>query len=130
MKKTISKILICAVLAAVIIPRSVFAADPGKLITEVSELSGKLYLSDWNDNELILTHVRPVRAADTAGTAAAAALEYTAVPAFYGNVWNGSDGSELDLKSLAWFLDMNVRITAVKLADGTYRVERITVTQK
>ncbi len=132
MKKIISKIIICVLLvSAVIAPQGAHAIEPGKLITDTAVLRGKLYLSDWNDNEIILTKVRPIRAADTVGTAAAAALEYTAVPAFDRNVWDGRDGgSELDLKSLAWFLDMDVQIIAVKLADGTYRVEHIKVVEK
>ncbi len=132
MKKTISKIIICVLLiSALIAPGEARAIEPGKLITETAVLNGKLYLSDWNENEVILTKLRPIRAADTIGTAAAAALEYTAVPAFAGNIWDGREnGSELDLKSLAWFLDMDVRIIAVKLADGTYRVEHIKVIEK
>ncbi len=132
MKKTISKIILCVLLiSAVIAPRCAHAVEPEKLITDVSILNAKLYLSDWNDNEVILTKVRPIRAADTVGTEASKALEYTAVPAFDRNVWDAREGgSELDLKSLAWFLDMDVRVTTVKLVDGTYRVERIQVIDK
>lgn len=132
MKKIISKIIVCVLfISAVIAPRCAHAIEPEKLITDVSILNAKLYLSDWNDNEVILTKVRPIRAADTAGTEASKALEYTAVPAFDGNVWDAREGgAELDLKSLAWFLDMNVRVTAVKLADGTYRIEHIKVIDK
>lgn len=132
MKKIISKIIICVLLvSAVIAPQGAYAIEPGKLITDTAVLRGKLYLSDWNDNEIILTKVRPIRAADTVGTEASKALEYTAVPAFDRNVWDSRDGgSELDLKSLAWFLDMDVQIIAVKLADGTYRVEHIKVVEK
>ena len=132
MKKTISKIIVCVLLmSAVFAPRCAHAIEPGKLITDISVLNAKLYLSDWNDNEIILTKVRPIRAADTVGTEASKALEYTAVPAFDKNVWDGrGDGAELDLKSLAWFLDMDVQIIAVKLADGTYRIEHIKVIDK
>lgn len=131
MKKPIFRLLLCIILLCSSPGiRPVFAMDPGKLITEVTVLKGKLYLSDWNDDEIILTKVRPIKSGDTAGTAAASALEYTAVPVFDSNIWDGRNGSELDLRSLAWFLDMDVRITAVKLADGTYRVESVKIPEK
>ena len=56
--------------SAVIAPPCAYAVEPGKLITDVVIIRGKLYLSDWNDNEIILTKVRPIKAADTAGTEA------------------------------------------------------------
>ena len=130
--KIFKRLMILTLIAALAsAPLSASAVDEGKIVTEVSMLNATLYLSDWNDNEVILTKIRPIRAADTAGTEASKALEYTAVPAFDRNVWDAREGgSELDLKSLAWFLDMDVQIIAVKLADGTYRVEHIKVIEK
>ena len=59
-------------------------------------------------------------------TAIAAQLEYTEIPAFGGNIKNGSNGEELDLSSLAWFLDMNVKVTVATLAGGGYRIVSVT----
>ncbi len=119
------KALICsALIAAAMLPISAYALEDGKFVTEVYSFTGTLYLSDWEDEQVVLKDVTPV--SDTDNSAAAAAeLEYTAAPAFNDNISNGSDGSEMDLKSLAWFLDMKVQVTAARLADGSLRIIQI-----
>ena len=121
------KKLICMILlAAALLPVQAYAIEDSKVITDVASLSANLYLSDWNDNEVVLKNVKAVNTDDWVANAAAPALEYTAVPSHYSNVW-GKDGAELDLKSLAWYLDMDVQVTVAKLADGTYRIIYIKV---
>ena len=119
--------ILTLIIASALAPLSAFAVDEGKIVTEVSMLNATLYLSDWNEGEIILKDISPVLSGDSAAASAAAALEYTAVPAFDDNMVYAKDGSVLDAKSLAWFLDMKVRATVVKLTDGTYRVIGILV---
>ena len=77
------------------------------------------------DEGIVLKNVKPV-IVNEENTAIAAQLEYTEIPAFGGNIKNGSNGEELDLSSLAWFLDMNVKVTVATLAGGGYRIVSVT----
>lgn len=121
----ILRTLICAALIILsLTPISAFALEEGKFVTEVTLCTGTLYLSDWEDEQVVLKDVTPVSDADNSA-AVAAELEYTAVPAFNDNIRNGNDGSEMDFKSLAWFLDMKVQVTAARLADGSLRIIQI-----
>lgn len=117
------KKIVCMIVAATIMLTAVtgFAVEDDKIITDVYSFTGTLYLSDWVDGGIILTDVKPLLETE-AGTSAAAMLEYTEVSAFDGNVINGTNGDELDLVSLAWFLDMEVQVVAARLADGGLRI--------
>lgn len=123
MKKLTAGLIIAALILVSAMP--VFAFDENKIITNLSSYTGILFLSDWKDEGIVLKNVKPVIVNDE-NTAIAAQLEYTEIPAFEGNIKNGSNGEELDLSSLAWFLDMNVKVTVATLADGGYRIVSVT----
>ena len=116
MKKLTAGLLIAALIIVSAMPA--FAFDENKIITNLSSYTGVLFLSDWKD-------VKPV-IVNEENTAIAAQLEYTEIPAFGGNIKNGSNGEELDLSSLAWFLDMNAKVTVATLAGGGYRIVSVT----
>ena len=113
MKKLTAGLLIAALIIVSAMPA--FAFDENKIITNLSSYTGVLFLSDWKDEGIVLKNVKPV-----------IVLEYTEIPAFGGNIKNGSNGEELDLSSLAWFLDMNVKVTVATLAGGGYRIVSVT----
>lgn len=119
MRKLTAGLLIAALIIVSAVPA--FAFDENKIITSLSSYTGVLFLSDWKDEGIVLKNVKPVVANDE-NTAIASQLEYTEIPAFGGNIKNGNSGEELDLSSLAWFLDMNVKVTVATLADGSYRI--------
>lgn len=123
MKKLTAGLLIAALIIVSAMPA--FAFDENKIITNLSSYTGVLFLSDWKDEGIVLKNVKPV-IVNEENTAIAAQLEYTEIPAFGGNIKNGSNGEELDLCSLAWFLDMNVKVTVATLAGGGYRIVSIT----
>lgn len=123
MKKLTAGLIIAALIIVSAMP--VFAFDENKIITNLYSYTGILFLSDWKDEGIVLKNVKPVIVNDE-NTAIAAQLEYTEIPAFEGNIKNGSNGEELDLSSLAWFLDMNVKVTVATLADGGYRIVSVT----
>lgn len=123
MKKLTAGLLIAALIIVSAMPA--FAFDENKIITNLSSYTGVLFLSDWKDEGIVLKNVKPVIENDE-NTAIAAQLEYTETPAFGGNIKNGNNGEELDLSSLAWFLDMNVKVTVATLAGGGYRIVSVT----
>lgn len=123
MKKLTAGLLIAALIIVSAMP--VFAFDENKIITNLSSYTGILFLSDWRDEGIVLKNVKPI-IENEENTAIAAQLEYTEIPTFGGNIKNGSNGEELDLSSLAWFLDMNVKVTVATLADGGYRIVSVT----
>lgn len=123
--KRIVCIAVCIILVlSVVSPLAAFA-DEGNTIVEVMGFTGSLYLSDWVDNSVIMKEVKPVvESAET--LAAAAELEYNAISAFAGNIY-AKNGTALDLSSLAWYIDTNVKFVVVRLSGGGYRVVRIVV---
>ncbi len=89
-------------------------------ITDVSGYTATLYFSDWVDGGVVLKNVKPViESADT--LVAASKLEYIRVPVFKGNIYS-KNGDELDLDSLAWYVDADIKFVAAHLADGSYRI--------
>ncbi len=113
--------IICLTAALVLLTGfSAFADDNIPTITDVSGYTAELYLSDWADGGVVLKNVKPI--AETPETAAVAAqLEYSEVSVFEGNIYSKT-GAELDLSSLAWYLDMNVKFVAAHLSNGGYRI--------
>ena len=99
---------------------SVFGAEEEKIVTDLWVYTGNLYLSDWENGSIVVKDVKPVSQGEAA-IAAAAEIEYTEVPAFDGNI-RSAGGDWLDLKSLSWFLDMDVRLTVARLSGGELRV--------
>lgn len=123
--KRIVCIAVCIILVlSVVSPLAAFA-DEANTIVEIMGFTGTLYLSDWIDNSVIVKDVKPV-AESAAALAAAADLEYNAIPAFAGNIYD-KNGTELDLSSLAWYIDTSVKFIVVRLSGGGYRVVRIVV---
>ncbi len=120
------KKIVCMIVAVTIMLTAVtgFAAEEDKIITDVYSFTGTLYLSDWIDGGIILTGVKPLLETEDS-VSAASMLEYTEVSAFDGNVINGASGEQLDLVSLAWFLDMEVQVVAARLAGGGLRIMSI-----
>lgn len=119
MKKLTVCVLVFLIISAQLL--SAFALDENRLITDVYRCSGSLYLSDWKSGSVVLKDVKPLTEGDSAA-AAAGQLEYTEIPAFDGNIRSGATGEELDLSSLAWFLDMEVEVTVASLAGGELRI--------
>ena len=119
--KTVKRIAcLAAVLLLLVSGMTAFADDNIRTVTGLSGYIGRLYLSDWDGGGIVLTNVKPV--IETPETLAVAAqLEYNEIPVFEGNIYS-KDGSELDLNSLAWYLDMNVKVVAAHLDDGSYRL--------
>ncbi len=129
MIKTIKKtvLVMLAAFAAFMLtaaPISAFAVDPDKIVTDISMYSANLFLSDWEYGGVVLKNVTPY-IADENTNALAAELEYNEVTAFDGNIVDGSSGAVLDLESLAWYLDMDVRITAARHTSGDIRIKSI-----
>lgn len=122
MNKIIASALICIIM--IFNFSQIFAAEDEKIITNVSAYTGTLFLSDWKDDSIILTNVKPL-IETYEGNVIAGMLEYNEVSAFNQNVWNGSNGEELDLSSLAWFVDMDVKVVVAEMASGDIRVIHI-----
>lgn len=112
---------IIIILSSIMIsPAEVFADDEDNTIVGLSGYTAVLFLSDWVDEGVVLKNVKPaLESPETLSVASQ--LEYTEIPTFAGNIYSKS-GEELDLNSLAWYLDMNVKFVAAHLADGSYRI--------
>lgn len=109
------------ILSSIMLTDTVVLADEeDNMIIGLSGYTATLYLSDWVDEAVVLTNVKPVLESPET-LAVASQLEYTGVSTFSGNIYSKT-GAELDLNSLAWYLDMNVRFVAAHLADGSYRI--------
>lgn len=112
---------IIIILSSIMIsPTEVFADDEDNTIVGLSGYTAVLFLSDWVDEGVVLKNVKPVLESPET-LSVASQLEYTEIPTFAGNIYSKS-GEELDLNSLAWYLDMNVKFVAAHLADGSYRI--------
>lgn len=112
---------IIIILSSIMIsPAEVFADDEDNTIVGLSGYTAVLFLSDWVDEGVVLKNVKPaLESPETLSVASQ--LEYTEIPTFAGNIYSKS-GEELDLNSLAWYLDMNVKFVVAHLADGSYRI--------
>lgn len=82
--------------------------------------TASLYLSDWVDGGVVLRGIKPVKESPET-LAAAKKLEYTEIPIFEGNIYD-KNGKQLDLESLAWYLDMEVKFVAAALDNDSYRI--------
>lgn len=114
--------IVCLMFAAVVIMPgiSAFADAEAPSVTNVTGYTAKLYLSDWVGGGVVLKDVKPLAVSpETQSTASK--LEYSSVPIFEGNIYSKS-GAELDLTSLAWYLDMDVKFMTAHLSDGSYRI--------
>lgn len=118
-KRILGLIVAIVVLTTSALP--VFAIEDSKIVKSVSLYTGTLFLSDWESGSLILQNVKPVLVNDET-TAVASKLEYTEVPTFEGNISVEKTGELLDLNSLSWFLDMNVRFVVAKLGDNSLKI--------
>lgn len=98
-----------------------FAVADSKIVKSVSVHTGTLFLSDWESGSLVLQNVKPVLVNDET-TGIASQLEYTAIPTFEGNILVEKTGELLDLSSLSWYLDMNVRVIVARLGDDSLRI--------
>lgn len=122
MLKRIARYAFLAVFSAIVVCTPI-SASAVESITSVMGFSATLYLSDWVDQSVIMTNVKPVLVSNDS-TAAAKEIEYNAIPAFSGNIFTKS-GDELDLSSLAWYVDTEVRFVAARLDSGEYRIINI-----
>lgn len=122
MLKRIARYAFLAVFSTIVVCTPI-SASAVESITSVMGFSATLYLSDWVDQSVIMTNVKPVLVSNDSA-AAAKEIEYNAIPAFSGNIFTKS-GDELDLSSLAWYVDTEVRFVAARLDSGEYRIINI-----
>ena len=99
----------------------VFAVDDNFIIEDVSAFTGKLYLSDFVDYGVVLKDVKPLCEGEKY-KAYAKALEYNEIGTYKDNIISRSSKKELDINSLAWYLDMEVKVIAAKMHDGNFRI--------
>lgn len=101
------------------------SVNTASTIEYVMGFSGTLYLSDWIDGVVIIKDIKPVLNS-TEALSAASYMEYNTISAFEDNIYTKS-GAELDLSSLAWYIDTEIKFVAAKLSNGEYRIINILV---
>lgn len=114
--------IVCLMAAAAVFMPCISAFADGEIPTviDVTGYTAKLYLADWVDGGVVLKDVKPLVVSPETQNVAAK-LEYSSISIFEGNIYS-KNGAELDLTSLAWYLDMDVKFMTAHLSDGSYRI--------